>query len=48
MRPVQDQLQEQARIMLLNLINSTSVSDCCNELILAILNATPQRSAELM
>lgn len=46
MRLAQDQLQEKARIMLLNLINSRQLVTA-NELILAILNATPQSAQEI-
>lgn len=46
MRLAQDQLQERARLMLLSLLKSHELNDA-EELILAILNATPQNAAEI-
>jgi pyruvate-ferredoxin/flavodoxin oxidoreductase len=46
MRLAQEQLQEKARLMLLNLIKNHQLTDA-EELILAILNAKPQSAAEI-
>lgn len=46
MRLAQDQLQERARLMLLNLLKSRELNNA-EDLVLAILNATPQNAAEI-